>query len=52
MEYNPDIISLLETRVSGPKATKIIEKLGFQFSHCVEAIGYAEGIWLGCKNSV
>ncbi|MBA0838857.1 hypothetical protein Goarm_004645, partial [Gossypium armourianum] len=44
MEHKPDIICLLETRVSGSKADKIIAKLGFQYSHRVEAIGYAGGI--------
>lgn len=44
MEYKPDIISLLKTRVNGSKADKIIAKLGFQFSHRVKAIGYVGGI--------
>ncbi|KAK5773021.1 hypothetical protein PVK06_049324 [Gossypium arboreum] len=46
MEHRPNIISLLETRVSGSKADKVIAKLGFQFSHRVEAVGYAGGIWI------
>lgn len=39
MEYKSDIVNLLKTRVSRPKADKIIAKLGFQYSHHVEAIG-------------
>ncbi|KAH1057132.1 hypothetical protein J1N35_035197 [Gossypium stocksii] len=38
MEHKPDIISLLELRVSGPKVDSIIAKLGFQFSHCMKDI--------------
>ncbi|XP_040943158.1 uncharacterized protein [Gossypium hirsutum] len=52
MEHRPDIISLLENRVSGSKADRIIAKLGFQFLHRVEAIGYARGICIGWNKSV
>ncbi|KAH1108091.1 hypothetical protein J1N35_011859, partial [Gossypium stocksii] len=41
-----------ETRVSGSKVDLIIAKLGFQFSHCMEAIGFSGGIWIGWKDSV
>ncbi|MBA0752034.1 hypothetical protein Gogos_000914 [Gossypium gossypioides] len=51
-EYKPDIVSLLESRVSGSKADNIIAKLGFQYSHRVEAIGFSRGIWIGWKYSV
>ncbi|MBA0699332.1 hypothetical protein Goari_000980, partial [Gossypium aridum] len=52
MEYKPDIVSLLEQRVSGAKADSIIAKLGFQYSYRVEVIGYFRGIWLGWKDFV
>ncbi|KAH1130005.1 hypothetical protein J1N35_001383, partial [Gossypium stocksii] len=52
MEYKPDIVSLLAPRVSGVKADGIIVKLGFQFSHRVEAIGFSRGIWIGWKDSI
>ncbi|KAH1038646.1 hypothetical protein J1N35_040389 [Gossypium stocksii] len=52
MEHKPDIVSLLETRFSGSKADKIITKLGFQFSNRLEAIGYAESIWIGWNKSI
>ncbi|KAG8502883.1 hypothetical protein CXB51_000604 [Gossypium anomalum] len=52
IKYKPNIISLLEPRVSGSKANNIITKLGFQYSHRVEAIGYSGGIWLGWRDSV
>ncbi|KAL1156476.1 hypothetical protein V6Z11_A08G094900 [Gossypium hirsutum] len=51
-EHSPNIISLLETRVSGSKADNIIAKLGFLNSHCIEAIGFLAGIWIGWKNSI
>ncbi|MBA0602484.1 hypothetical protein Gorai_002664 [Gossypium raimondii] len=44
-EYKPDIVSLLETRVSGDKFDRVISKLGFQHSHRVEAISFFGGIW-------
>ncbi|KAL1151813.1 hypothetical protein V6Z11_A09G067300 [Gossypium hirsutum] len=34
------------------QADNIIATLGFQFSHCVEAIGFSGGIWLGWWDSV
>lgn len=46
-EYKPDIVSFLETRVSGFKADKIIANLGFKFSHKIEVIGFSRGIWVG-----
>lgn len=52
MKYKPDIVSLLEPRVSGAKADSIIAKSGFQYSHRVEAIGFFGGIWIGWNDSV
>ncbi|MBA0603865.1 hypothetical protein Gorai_000030 [Gossypium raimondii] len=43
-EYKPDIISLLENRVSGGKFDSIIASLGFQYSHRVETISFSGGI--------
>ncbi|KAH1121546.1 hypothetical protein J1N35_004706 [Gossypium stocksii] len=51
LKYKLDI-SLLEPRVSGSEADNIITKLGFQYSHRVEEIGYFEGIWIGCKDFI
>ncbi|MBA0585990.1 hypothetical protein Gorai_016746, partial [Gossypium raimondii] len=47
-EYKLDIVNLLETRVSGGKADKIIASLGFQCSHRVEATGFFGGgtLWV------
>ncbi|KAL1164432.1 hypothetical protein V6Z11_A06G069800 [Gossypium hirsutum] len=43
-EHKPNIVSLLETRVSGFKVDKSISNLGFQFSHTVEIIGFPRGL--------
>ncbi|KAA3479952.1 reverse transcriptase [Gossypium australe] len=55
-EYNaihrPHIVCLVEPRVSGNKANIIIENLGLNFSHRVEAVGYSGGIWVGWKDSI
>ncbi|MBA0772642.1 hypothetical protein Gotri_007985, partial [Gossypium trilobum] len=46
-EHRADIVCLVEPRVSGKKANLIIEKLGFNYSHRVEAVGFSGGIWVG-----
>ncbi|KAK5775936.1 hypothetical protein PVK06_043892 [Gossypium arboreum] len=51
-EHKPDLISLIETRVSRGKADLIIAKLGFHYSQLVEAVGFSGGIWIGWKESV
>ncbi|KAG8478613.1 hypothetical protein CXB51_028415 [Gossypium anomalum] len=51
-EFSPDIISLLETRVSGAKVDNVIARLGFPNSHRVGAIGFSGGIWVCWKNTV
>lgn len=50
-EFKPNIVGLLETRVISDKADAIIAKLGFQFSHQVEAIGFSGSIWIAWKES-
>ncbi|KAH1046234.1 hypothetical protein J1N35_037018 [Gossypium stocksii] len=52
MEYKLDIVSLLETKVSGGRADGRIAKLGFQNSHPVEARGFSGGIWMGWKGKL
>ncbi|KAH1090662.1 hypothetical protein J1N35_017919, partial [Gossypium stocksii] len=41
-EHSSDLISLLETRVSGKKADLVIVKLSFHNSRRVEAVGFSE----------
>lgn len=52
VEHRPNIVCLVEPRVSGTKANIIIEKLGFNHSHRVEAVGFSGGIWIGWKDSI
>ncbi|KAA3487184.1 reverse transcriptase [Gossypium australe] len=51
-EHKPDIVCLLEQRVSGKKGNAIIDKLGFDFSHRIESIGFSGGIWVGWKDNI
>ncbi|KAA3455874.1 reverse transcriptase [Gossypium australe] len=51
-EHKPHIVCLVEPRVSGNKANIIIENLGFNYSHRVEAIGFSGGIWVGWKDFI
>lgn len=51
-EYKPDIVCLLEPRISGKNANFVIEKLGFNFFHRVETTGFLGGIWVGWKDIV
>lgn len=42
----PHGIVLLEPRISGVKADRVISKIGFEFSHRIEAEGFSRGIWI------
>lgn len=44
--YNIQIMIIVEPRVSGNKADKIISKLGFSSNFITEAEGFSGGIWL------
>ncbi|MBA0729523.1 hypothetical protein Golax_023304, partial [Gossypium laxum] len=46
-DLKPNIVGLLKTRVSRGKNDLIIAKLGFEFSHRLEAVGFSGGIWIG-----
>ena len=50
--YKPIIVALLEPRVSGTSADRVIRRLGFHNSHRVEANGFSGGIWLLWRDSV
>ncbi|KAA3458339.1 reverse transcriptase [Gossypium australe] len=52
LEYKPYIVCLLEPRVSGHKASSIIDKLGFDRSHRIESAGFSEGIWVRWKEYI
>lgn len=42
----PRFIVLLKPRISGTKARRVIQSLGFRHSELVEAEGFGGGIWL------
>ncbi|KAI9083831.1 hypothetical protein K1719_034089 [Acacia pycnantha] len=44
--YKVDLMIILEPRVSGNAAVKIIKSWGFKHSERVEAVGFSGGIWL------
>lgn len=46
INYKAVIFVLVEPRISGSQADKVIKKLGFQHSHRVEASGFSGGIWI------
>ena len=41
-----EVFAILEPRVSGAKAAKIVERLGFNNKYIVEASSFSGGIWL------
>ncbi|CAN1242897.1 hypothetical protein LINPERPRIM_LOCUS5491 [Linum perenne] len=44
--FNPDIVILVEPRVSGSTAESSCRRLGFENYERVEAIGFSGGIWV------
>ncbi|KAI9080045.1 hypothetical protein K1719_037978 [Acacia pycnantha] len=44
--YKVDVVVILEPRISGIQATKVIKSRGFKYSVRVEAVGFAGGIWM------
>ena len=45
-KYGINVMCLLEPRISGIKADRVVKKLGFSNWWRVEATGYAGGIWV------
>ena len=41
-----EVLVVLEPRISGVKACKVIDKMGFSNNFVVEASGFSGGIWL------
>ncbi|XP_015934914.3 uncharacterized protein LOC107461000 [Arachis duranensis] len=50
-QYNPDIVILLETKVSGNNARRIIQGAGFNNFIIEEAQGFIGGIWICWKDN-
>ncbi|XP_028805882.1 uncharacterized protein LOC114760757 [Neltuma alba] len=46
MDYKPDLVVLVEPRISGLKEDRVIKKIGMYRSHKVEANGFSGGIWV------
>lgn len=44
--HNVQMLIIIEPRISGVKADKIITKLGYDYNYRVEAEGFSGGIWL------
>ncbi|XVE65588.1 hypothetical protein DITRI_Ditri08aG0012200 [Diplodiscus trichospermus] len=44
--YRPDVLALLEPRISGLKADSFIKKSGFEYSYRMKAVGFSERIWI------
>ncbi|KAJ1436793.1 Endonuclease/exonuclease/phosphatase superfamily [Sesbania bispinosa] len=44
--YKVDILSILEPRMSGIKANRLIKRMGFSFCHVVHSQGFSGGLWL------
>lgn len=51
-DAKPDIVSLLEPRISGDMANKVCQSLGFDNWIRVEAVGFSGGIWVLSKNNM
>ncbi|KAG8472266.1 hypothetical protein CXB51_034472 [Gossypium anomalum] len=51
-DFDPDIVILVETRVSGRKADCVVGKIGLPYSYRIEARGFAGGIWVMWQDSI
>lgn len=50
--YKVDIFVIMEPRISGRSADRVIRNLGFPHSHGIEASGFSGGIWVLWRPSV
>ena len=44
--FHYEVMAILEPSISGTKASKIVDKLGFSNRFIVEAYGFSSSIWL------
>lgn len=51
-DFGPNLVCLLETRVSSVRAYDVITKFGFSNSFRVEANGFAGGIWFVWNDNI
>jgi len=45
-KYDPKIMALVETKISGRQAEDVYAKIGFEGHYRVEAQGFSGGIWI------
>lgn len=50
--HRPDILVLLEPKISGDKANKVCRELNFDDWVRVESVGYSGGVWLFWKSAI
>ncbi|GMJ12502.1 hypothetical protein HRI_004919400 [Hibiscus trionum] len=48
----PEVVAIMEPRISGSKADDFIRRSGFDSSFRVEAMGFSEGIWVLWKDTL
>lgn len=48
--YHPDVIVLVEPRISGVTADRVIKQIGYPNSHRIEASGFSGDLWLLWKD--
>lgn len=51
-DFNPNVVMLVETRISGLKAKSVVKSIRMPNSHRVEARGFSGGIWILWKSEV
>ena len=49
-KYEPKVLALVETKVSGSIADHTCRRIGFRGMHRVEALGFSGGIWVQWKD--
>ena len=45
-QHNPSILVLLEPKISGGDAEKVIKEIGLSGQYCIHPEGFAHGIWI------
>ncbi|KAL4291711.1 hypothetical protein GQ457_14G003420 [Hibiscus cannabinus] len=51
-QQKPDIVVIMEPRISGREADRFIRRSGFEFSYRVEANGFSSGIWVLWRDTI
>ncbi|OMO86542.1 reverse transcriptase [Corchorus capsularis] len=50
--HNPSILAIVEPRISGLRAERVLRKLKFPKWHVADPVGFAGGIWLNWDDAV